>query len=181
MIGISNVGFGKTVRHRDPRTSTTTASMTVDAATLAAFLDERHVAVVSTYRADGTAQLTTNWYIAESDGVFLPTFEQAFKVENVRRDPRAAVLVDSRGAGPMRAAAANGPATLIEGVEALEIAERCWARYVTPAGMEHPGVGGLLRAHDPICVRIEPERWSWTDQGEIFGGLLESHELVYPR
>ena len=129
----------------------------------------------------GSAQLTANWYLAEDGAIYLPTFEQAFKVANVRRDPRAAVLVDSRGSGPMRAAATHGPAELIGGVEGLAIAERCWQRYVTPEGLEHPGVGGLLRAHDPVCIKITPGPWSWTDQGEIFGGLLESPELVYPR
>ena len=154
--------------------------MPVDPTVLEAFLAERYLAVVFTYRADGTAQLTVNWYLAEADAIYLPTFEQAFKVKNVRRDPRAGVIVDSRGSGPMRAAATNGPASLVEGDEAKAIAERCWQRYLTPAGLEHPGVGGLLRAHDPVCIRISAGSWSWTDQGEIFGGLLESPELVRP-
>ena len=154
--------------------------MPVDPAVLKAFLAGRYLAVVSTYRADGSAQLTANWYVVEDGAVYLPTFEHAHKVKNVRRDARAAVLIDSRGSGPMRAAATNGPATIIEGDEAKAVAERCWARYLTPAGLEHEGVGGLLRAHDPVCVRISAGTWSWTDQGEIFGGLLESPELVLP-
>jgi PPOX class probable F420-dependent enzyme len=154
--------------------------VSVDPTTLEAFLAGRYLAVVSTYRPDGTVQMTANWYIAESGAVYLPTFEQSYKVKNVRRDPRAAVLVDSRGSGPMRAAATNGPADIVEGDEAMAISVRCWERYLTPAGMEHPGVGGLLRSHDPVCVRIEPGSWSWTDQGDVFDGLLESPELVLP-
>ena len=154
--------------------------MTPDPTVLETFLAERYLAVVSTYRADGTAQLTVNWYIAEGGAIYLPTFEQSFKVKNVRSDPRAGVIVDSRGSGPMRAAATNGHATIVEGAEAKAVAERCWARYLTPAGLEHPGVGGLLREHDPVCVRISAGSWSWTDQGEIFGGLLEAPELVLP-
>ncbi len=154
--------------------------MPVDPAVLEEFLAGRYLAIVGTYRADGTVQLTANWYVAEDSTVYLPTFEQAHKVKNVRRDPRAAVIVDSRGTGPMRAAAANGPARTIEGAEATEIAERCWERYVTPAGMDDPGLGGMLRAHDPVCVAVEAGSWSWTDQGEIFSNKLEDPELVYP-
>ncbi len=154
--------------------------MSVDPAVLEDFLTQRYLAVVSTYRADGTAQLTANWYVAEGGDIYLPTFEQAHKVKNVRRDPRAAVLIDARGSGPMRAAATNGAAAIVEGAEAKAIAELCWARYLTPAGLEHPGVGGALRQHDPVCVRVSPGSWSWTDQGEFFGGLLESPEFVLP-
>ena len=154
--------------------------MSVDATVLETFLAGRYIAVVSTYRPDGSAQLTANWYVAEGGAIYLPTFEQAFKVKNVRSDPRAAVLVDSRGSGPMRAAATHGPAVVIEGAEAKAVADRCWERYLTPAGLEHPGVGGLLREHDPVCIRVTAGSWSWTDQGEIFGGLLESPELVLP-
>ena len=89
-------------------------------------------------------------------------------------------VFDSRGSGPMRAAATTGPADIVEGGEAMAISVRCWERYLTPAGMKHPGVGGLLRSHDPVCVRIEPGSWSWTDQGDVFDGLLESPELVLP-
>ena len=154
--------------------------MPPDSAVLEEFLAGRYVAILGTYRADGSVQLTANWYIAEGRTIYLPTFEQSYKVKNVRRDPRAAVIVDSRGTGPMRAAATNGAATTIEGAAAMAIAERCWARYVTPAGMDAPGLGGMLRGHDPVCVAVEAGSWSWTDQGEIFSNKLEDPELVYP-
>lgn len=154
--------------------------MSPDPDVLEEFLAGRYLAIVGTYRTDGTVQLTANWYIAEGGTIYLPTFEQSYKVKNVQCDPRAAVIVDSRGVGPMRAAATNGPATTIEGAEALAIARRCWERYVTPAGMEDPGLGGMLCGHDPVCVAVEAGSWSWTDQGEIFSNKLEDPQLVYP-
>ena len=154
--------------------------MSPDPDVLEEFLAGRYVAILGTYRVDGTVQLTANWYIAEGGTIYLPTFEQSYKVKNVRRDLRAAVIVDSRGTGPMRAAATNCPATTIEGAEAMAIAERCWERYVTSAGMDDPGLGGMLRGHDPVCIAVEAGAWSWTDQGEIFNNKLEDSELVYP-
>src|SRR5947208_2180117 len=57
------------------------------------FLAEHHRAVLATYRRDGRAQLTRIAATPDADGrVVVSSRETAFKVKNLRRDPRVTLL-----------------------------------------------------------------------------------------
>lgn len=151
--------------------------MPVDTAELEAFLAGRYVATMATYRADGTAHLTANWYLYEDGAIYLPTSSRTVKARHVLRDPRCSVMVDSRGPAPMRGGGTSGPASVITGAEAAALNERTWLRYLTPAGLDDPAVGGLLKAYDDVSIRVECGEWSWWDMGPLFGDRLESPDL----
>ena len=58
-----------------------------------AFLDEGRDLQVASINADGTPHLVTMWYLREGDDLLFWTYAKSQKVVNVRRDPRATVLV----------------------------------------------------------------------------------------
>ncbi len=62
------------------------------------FLREHHQAVLATFRSDGRPQLSpVTAGVDADDFVIISSRERAYKVRNLRRDPRAAVCVLSEG------------------------------------------------------------------------------------
>lgn len=58
-----------------------------------ALLQEVHFAVLGTINKDGSAQLTTMWYLLEGDTIVMNTKAGRTKERNMRRDPRISVCV----------------------------------------------------------------------------------------
>ena len=62
------------------------------------FLRDHHQAVLATFRSDGRPQLSPVSVGVDGEGaVTISSRETAYKVKNLRRDPRAAVCVLSEG------------------------------------------------------------------------------------
>ncbi len=62
------------------------------------FLRDHHHAVLATFRSDGRPQLSPVTAGVDGEGaVIISTRETAYKVRNLRRDPRAAACVLSEG------------------------------------------------------------------------------------
>ena len=60
-----------------------------------AFLREKRFAVLATLNRDGTPQLTTMWYLLESDGtILMNTRAGRLKERNMRRDPRISLCFE---------------------------------------------------------------------------------------
>jgi len=58
-----------------------------------ALLDARTFATLATVNADGSPQLTIHWVTRDGDDVLLSTVKGRQKDRNLRRDPRAALIV----------------------------------------------------------------------------------------
>jgi len=70
----------------------------MDADTARDFIRKNHHAVLGTYRADGTIQMSPVAADVDPDGlVVISTRETAMKTKNLRRDPRGSVCVMSDG------------------------------------------------------------------------------------
>ena len=68
----------------------------MDAEEARAFIGKNHRAVLATYRADGSPQLSPIAADVDPEGmVVVSSRETAMKTKNLRRDPRASVLVFS--------------------------------------------------------------------------------------
>ena len=105
--------------------------MPVDLAAAAEFLAERHLATLTTYRADGSAHVVPVGFTWDAAGGLarVITSGTSQKAANVRRDPRAVLCqVDGRRwitlEGPARVAAAPE--------EVAEAVARYAARYRQP-------------------------------------------------
>ncbi len=118
------------------------------------------LAVLATYRADGTALLSPVWHEYRDGGFHVCTSEADVKVRHLRRDPRA-VLVVAEPTPPYRGVEVTSVAVLVRHDVRATI-ERVAVRYLGEAR----GLRYARSASDDIVVRLEPghlRAWDFTD------------------
>jgi PPOX class probable F420-dependent enzyme len=132
----------------------------VDRDGLLEFVRPRHHMILITYRRDGSAQTSpVTGGVDESGRVVISTYPERAKTRNVRRDPRAAVLVLSDDFG--------GAWTQVDGAaEVLDMpaqdAEDGLVEYFRCISGEHPDwdeYRAAMRAQGKSLIRITPLRW----------------------
>jgi PPOX class probable F420-dependent enzyme len=123
-------------------------------------LDLPLLAVLATYREDGSVLLSPVWHEYKDGGFNICTDDAGVKVRHLRRDPRASVVV-AEPAPPWRGVELAGEATLTsEGVAA--VAERVAIRYLG----EEKGRAFARSSRDNVLVRLERGRlrtWDFAD------------------
>ena len=128
------------------------------------FLRENHRTVLSTFRADGRPQLSPVAAAVDADGrAIVSSRETAFKVKNLRRDPRASlcVVADNWYGGWVQV---DGTATVVSLPEAMELL----VDYYRSVAGEHPDWDDYRAAMERerrVMVRIELERAGPDRQG----------------
>jgi PPOX class probable F420-dependent enzyme len=121
------------------------------------FITENHRATLATYRADGRPQLSTVMAVLDENGaVIISSREHAYKVRNLRRDPRASMLVmtDDFFTGWIQV---DGTATIVSLPEAMEVL----VGYYRTASGEHPDWDEYRQAmkdQERVIIRIAIER-----------------------
>jgi PPOX class probable F420-dependent enzyme len=125
------------------------------------FLDLPVVAVLATYRRDGTVLLSPVWHRWRDGGFEFWIGANDVKVRHLRRDPRATVLVAETDP-PYRGVEARGRATFVEDAvegSAIEIA----SRYV---GAERGRAYVRSLTGNDLLVRVAPGEirvWDFAD------------------
>ena len=135
---------------------TATPSNAMSAEEIERFLSEPHVACLATNRADGFPHLSPIWFLYEGGVAFFELAQSRIHLANLRRDPRASLMVelDERPAHGWRAAVRGvvlrGPVELIDDEATVTgYGERIDGRYL----------GSEL--HDPAFAEAtEPERYT---------------------
>ena len=122
-------------------------------------LDERRLAVMSTFRRDGTVLLSPLWFIWEDGGFTIGKAASDGKLKHLRRDPRVTIVVNE-DEFPYRGFELRGEARLLD-VAYGPVIRRIATRYVgaEAAGFYDDDHGGTI-------ARIEPgdERgWDFRD------------------
>jgi PPOX class probable F420-dependent enzyme len=141
---------------------------------LRTFLEGRHVATLGTLNRDGSIHLTNVWYLLEGASVYVQTPDFSIKAKNVARTGTASIVVDARGAGPMRGATTSGTATLItEPAEVAPIRERIMRHYMTAEAIDDPAIGGRMRAGDNAIIQLSSTRWSAWNVTAMFHGRIK--------
>ena len=143
---------------------------------LRSFLDERRYAVLATRDPDDGIHLTPIWFLFEDDRFYFESFSGSRKVENLRRNPAASVVVDAREPGKERWVSAAGPVDVLSGDEAREINARIRRRYLTLAAIENERIEPVFAVADDVTLRLTPTDWrSWDSKdldAQFFGGIL---------
>jgi PPOX class probable F420-dependent enzyme len=129
----------------------------MDLDTARAVVAEQHHAVLATLRADGAPQMSPVVVAVDADGyLVISSRETAYKVRNLRRDPRAyvCVLPDSFFG---RWIQIEGLATIIDLPEAMEPL----IDYYRRLSGEHPDwddYRAAMEREKRVLIRIEPNR-----------------------
>jgi PPOX class probable F420-dependent enzyme len=129
-------------------------------ADLGDLLDLPRVAVLATYRRNGTVLLSPVWHEWHDDGFNVLVGPRDVKVAHLRRDPRASLVVYEDGP-PYRGIEVRATAQLIP-QEDKSVLERMATRYFGPeAGRQYAASVG-----ESLLVRLEPGElrvWDFAD------------------
>jgi PPOX class probable F420-dependent enzyme len=131
-----------------------------------AFLAQPLIAKLSTHNKDGTIHLVPIWFKYQNGAIFLGTQEISQKVQNIRRDSRVTVLVDTTEPR-LKGVVLYGNAELeYEGV--IPIRTSIFEKYMDPA--DASGLADrLANTWTPVVIRIKPDRIVSFDYSKGFG------------
>ncbi|HLK86989.1 MAG TPA: TIGR03618 family F420-dependent PPOX class oxidoreductase [Candidatus Binataceae bacterium] len=128
-----------------------------------AYVASRHSCALATNGKDGYPHVVAMWYTVRDGAIMMTSYARAQKIVNLRRDPRATVLVES-GAKykELRGVMMRGRVELSEGPQALrEILRLTGADPANPAAVR--------RVQKRVLMRFKPERWASWDHSKIAG------------
>jgi len=124
-------------------------------------LELPRVAVLATYRRDGSVLLSPVWHEWHAGGFHVATNGDGVKVRHLRHDPRASLVVCEQ-TPPYRGIELRARAELrTDGAAA--IARRIAIRYLG----ETEGAAQAERLADDVVLRLEPgdlRAWDFTDE-----------------
>jgi PPOX class probable F420-dependent enzyme len=121
----------------------------------------RLLAVLATYRRDGTVLLSPVWHEWRDGGFEVVTSGTDVKAAHLRRDPRASMVVCEQSL-PYRGVEVRGNARLLT-VGVGDAVKRIASRYL---GRE-AGAAYAERAADDLLIRLEPgdlRAWDFADE-----------------
>ena len=125
-------------------------------------LEQPLVAVLATYRRDGTVLLSPVWHQWRDGGFDVVTGSDGTKTRHLRRNPQASIVVYEHEF-PYRGIEVSGEAQ-VRSVGVEEAARLIATRYLGEEG----GTAYAERMHDDVVVRLEPGRlraWDFSDEG----------------
>jgi PPOX class probable F420-dependent enzyme len=123
-------------------------------------LELPHLAVLATYRRDGTVLLSPVWHEWRDNGFNVVTGSREGKVAHLRRDPRASIVV-CEDVPPYRGLELRATARLIA-LEDQTFVRRIATRYLGPEESERYVESG----NDDLLIRLEPgelRAWDFVD------------------
>jgi PPOX class probable F420-dependent enzyme len=124
-------------------------------------LEQPLLAVLATYRRDGSVLLSPVWHEWDGDAFVIATGDGNVKVQHVRRDPRASIVVCEH-APPYRGVEVRGRARLVTD-GAAEAGRRIAIRYLGEA----EGAAKAEEYGDDVLIRVEPgfvRAWDFRDE-----------------
>jgi PPOX class probable F420-dependent enzyme len=120
-------------------------------------VDATLIAILSTLEPDGSIHGVPVWYANGGDAIVFGTGSRSRKVRNLRRDPRASVVLhDSRPGMEICGASIRGVVEIVEGEAALPLIGQVHRRYLTAAALRLPETVAFL-AGDDVALRFHPE------------------------
>ena len=135
------------------------------------FLREQRTATMCSIHRDGSIHAVAMWYGFLDGEVAFETKAKSQKVQNLRRDPRLTVMVESGDRyEELRGVEVVGKAEIIEDPDQLwAIGLSVYERYVGPYDEEHgrPAVAGMLNKR--VGVRLHPDRVVSWDHRKLGG------------
>jgi PPOX class probable F420-dependent enzyme len=135
-------------------------------------LESDAVATLVTLNEDGSPHVTVAWVGLEGDEIVIGTLPEQRKLANMGRDPRVALVVQTRSLNPLgllEYLVVHGSARITEG-GAPELLQRLARTYLGPdvrfPPMPNPPPGYVIR----ITTRRVGGMGPWTDRGQAATG-----------
>jgi PPOX class probable F420-dependent enzyme len=146
----------------------------------AELLEARLIAKLATFNPDGSIHLVAMWYLWDGEALLSPTDRRTRKAKNLRRDPRATVMIDdSKGGFDLRGVTLVCDSEIVGPPGSLELNRRIHRKYVTESGLELEPVKRYL-ATDDVTLRLRPvtiSSWDLRDTDQA-RALFRSGEFL---
>jgi PPOX class probable F420-dependent enzyme len=128
-------------------------------AEIATYLAENRTAILATNSSDGFPHQSAMWYLTEGTTIRMWTYRSSQKAVNLRRDPRATILVETGDAYlSLRGVLLIGRIDVIDDPDqALQVGIGLRRRYADP---DRPATAEALasRAAKRVVLELRPER-----------------------
>ncbi len=136
-----------------------------------AFLDEGRDLQVASINADGTPHLVTMWYLRDGEDLLFWTYAKSQKVVNVRRDPRATVLVATgEKYEELKGVSINGSTSVIDDLdEVLAFGEKVYEKYWGPIDDDLVREGVRMMGAKRVVIRVTPVKTTSWDHSKLGG------------
>jgi len=136
-----------------------------------AFLDDGRDLQVASVNADGTPHLVTMWYLRDGDDLLFWTYAKSQKVVNVRRDPRATVLVATgEKYEELKGVSINGSVTVEDDPEGvLAFGEKVYEKYWGPIDNDLVREGVRTMGAKRVVIRVSPLKTTSWDHSKLAG------------
>jgi len=144
----------------------------------AAMLETAHGLSLATIGRDGYPHLVAMSYGLDNGDIVMTSYGKAQKAVNLRRNPRAAIMVESGKAyNTLKGVMVRGRAEIIGDTDAVIAAMRLiGARAARAAGSPQAPVsieiseGYRRQAAKRVVIRIHPEKWASWDHSKLAPG-----------
>ena len=135
------------------------------------FLDEGRDLQVASINADGTPHLVTMWYLRDGEDLLFWTYAKSQKVVNVRRDPRATVLVATgEKYEELKGVSITGATTVVDDLdEVLAFGEQVYEKYWGPIDNDLVREGVRTMGAKRVVIRVTPVKTTSWDHSKLAG------------
>jgi len=135
------------------------------------FLDEGRDLQVASINADGTPHLVTMWYLRDGEDLLFWTYAKSQKVVNVRRDPRATVLVATgEKYEELKGVSITGSTTVVDDLdEVLAFGEKVYEKYWGPIDNDLVREGVRTMGAKRVVIRVTPVKTTSWDHSKLAG------------
>ena len=137
-----------------------------------ALLEECRTLQVATLNRDGSPHLTTLWFAVVDDAIVFETFSKSQKIQNLKRDPRIAVLAEAGTYyGELRGVSINAKAELVQDPERVHgLAFQVMRRNSPGVPEEQLKALAQQMARKRTAVVVRPEKVVSWDHRKLGGG-----------
>lgn len=148
-------------------------------------LNGRHIASLATLYKDGSIHLTAIWYLYKDGYLYFPTSSKSQKARNVKRNPTATAMIDTRVPGQEQGIFVRGSAKIIGGEQGKALVAEAQRRYLTEIALADEDVRNAYAEFDDVVIALTPVRWTaWNIakmNAERFDGKLSVETgYLYP-
>ncbi|GAA5146499.1 PPOX class F420-dependent oxidoreductase [Pseudonocardia eucalypti] len=136
-------------------------------------LDEPRTVMLATIGPDGLPHLAAMWALRDGDNVLMWTYGSSQKAENVRRDPRATLMVEAGTAyNELRGASLDCSVEIVDDLERKQLAgARIGAKYlgISPDAVSPDQIPEQVRkqAAKRVLLVFKPTRIRSWDHGKL--------------
>ncbi len=148
-------------------------------------LSGRYIASLATDNTDHSTHMVAVWYWFDGSHVYVATSSRSRKARNLRSNPKATLMIDSRDPAASRGITIAGTAQLLTGAASRQRNQEIHRKYLSDAAIADPRVGPVFAEWDDVTIQITPLSviaWDMREADrQAFGGALASNpEYLLP-